>query len=112
MPLEDTPNFLQENTESQPFKWIEDAGFDLHKSKLPSMDQVRAMTNAALDAAATSQPEAHTTIDTPDVFAPQPLPVEIIDFRQLSEKELSARIEGFRQDLLEGKTQDDFRLAA
>lgn len=107
MPLEDTPNFLQEDTERHPFQWIEDAGFDLHKSKLPSMDQVRAMTNAAFDAAAITQLE--TTINTPDVIS-QPTPQEVlIDFNQLPEKALNRRISGARADELVGRKPEPFK---
>jgi len=61
-------------------------GFDVQKAdpRLLRYDQVRAMTNAAFDAAATAQSvDGYAHISTPDVFATpevKPLPHQEIAF--------------------------------
>lgn len=69
MPIENSPNI--ERVEAA--ELVDGTAFDLHKSDLISVEQMRAMTSAAFDAAATAQHvENHGFIDTPDVFAPTP----------------------------------------
>lgn len=137
MPIEDTPKFLNEQ-DVQPVKWIDEAVFDLHKGNPDHLtyDQLQEkkmldITRTAVEAASSGyisgQVKNYAFVNTPDVFAPQPLPVEIPDFTQLSEQELSARVEEFRKALLndeeiklfisrpvvpEGAVRKDFDLAA
>jgi hypothetical protein len=139
MPIEDTPNFLNEKEQERP-GWIDEVVLDFHKSsdKILTYKQLEEqkmldMTRTAVGAASSyvsGHVEDNIFVNTPspEIATPQPAPMELPHHSQLSEKQLSARLfDEFRPAQLgekepelfvpepinlEGKTRQDFDLGA
>lgn len=138
MPIEDTPNFLNDNEQPEKPRWIDEVVLEFRNGNPNHLtyDQLQekkmlAMTQTAVKAASSGYISGHVEnyafVNTPEPITPQPAAVEVPHFSQLSELDLSKRIEEFRTVLLqerepqlfvpepinlEGKNRQDFDLAA
>ena len=138
MPIEDTPTFLKDNEQPKKPDWIDEVVLEfrngnpnhltyaeLQEKKM--LDITRTAVEAASSHYISGHVENYAFVNTPEVSAPQPAPVEVPKWSDISEQGLSARIEEFRAVLLEekepqpfvpepinleGKTRQDLDLAA
>jgi hypothetical protein len=141
MPVDEkhTPDFLNDNEQPKKPNWIDEVVLEFRNGNPNHLtyDQLQkqkmlALTRTAVEAAASPYISGHvennTFVNAPEAATLEPITAEVLNYKQLSEKELSARLfEEFRPVLLgekklelfvpasvdlETTTRQDFDLAA